>query len=91
MKNESLFRCVCVIFSVLLLGASLFARIRLSQTLDERSALLREVAALEEENEILRVRAETSFSLERIERYAREVLGMQPCTPAQIVPAALHD
>ena len=43
------------------------------------------IAALEEENARLLIEHEAAFSMERIEEYAREVLGMQSPASGQII------
>lgn len=83
--NESLFHAICFCFSALLLVMSLLGSIRLAAANDRNVRLERQIRALQEENAVLRQRYESSISLEEVERYATEVLGMQRCTPAQII------
>lgn len=52
---------------------------------DNAARLQSEVNALEEENRVLFVKYENSIDLESLEKYAVEQLGMQRCTPGQIV------
>ena len=46
--------------------------------------LQQEEKTLLEENERLRVRLSCSIDLEELEKYAVQVLGMQPCQGAQV-------
>ncbi len=89
--NESLFRAICLSFSAALLILFLLTTIDAAAERDRRGKLAREVQELTEENARLRVRVEKSLSPERIERYARERLGMQPAGPAQIVYLEMPD
>ncbi len=82
---ESLFRAVGFCFSAALLVLSLLCSIKLAAVNDTAARLEKEVNALQEENARLRAACETSLSLEEIERYAREELGMQRCMPGQIL------
>lgn len=52
---------------------------------DNAARLQSEVNALEEENRVLFVKYENSIDLESLEKYAVEQLGMQRCSPGQIV------
>ena len=52
---------------------------------DEAAMLQSEVDALEEENRMLFVKFENSIDLESLEKYAVEQLGMQRCSPGQIM------
>ncbi len=52
---------------------------------DNAARLQSEVNALEEENRVLFVKYENSIDLEGLEKYAVEQLGMQRCSPGQIV------
>ncbi len=82
--NESFFRAVCLIASVLLVVLFLLTSIDVTAERDAQRRLLREIEALSDENELLRARAESQLSLTEIERRAREELGMQPLSPGQI-------
>ena len=44
-----------------------------------------------EENDRLRIQAQSVFSAAEIERYARERLGMQPAAPGEIVYLEAQD
>ena len=89
--NESLFRAICLSFSAVLLVMSLLCSIRYAAARDEVRSLQREVNELEEANAILRASYESSVSLEEIERYATQVLGMQRCSAGQIIYIEYED
>ena len=83
--GETLFRAVCLCFSALLLVLSLLCGIRLTAVNDVAAERKREAERLKIENERLRARCESSLSLEEIERYATQVLGMQHLSAEQII------
>ena len=83
--REILFQILCVAASLLLLVMSLLYGVRITALNQQATAAKASVEALREENEILRVRAADSCSLEEIERRAREELGMQSLSAEQIV------
>lgn len=83
--NETLFKAICLSFSACLLVLSLLTSIDVAAEKEQQARLSREIRELADENERLRSQVESSLSLEEIERYARETLGMQPCGPGQIV------
>ena len=76
-RPENLFRAICLCFSVLLLVLSLLWDIRLAALNDLAAGKKRETERLKAENARLLARCESSLSLEEIERYAVEELGMQ--------------
>ena len=82
---ENFFRAIGFCFSAALLILSLLTSIKLAAVNDTAARLEKEVARLKNENEILRAEYENSLSLEEIERYAIEELGMQRCFPNQII------
>lgn len=82
---ETLFRAIGFCFSAMLLVLSLLTSIKLAAVNDTAAGMERAVEKLRAENEILRAEYENSISLEEIERYAVEELGMQRCSPSQIV------
>ena len=79
---ESLFRAIGFCFSAALMVLSLLTSIKLAAV--NETAAQRAVEQLKEENEIRRAAYENSVSLEEIERYAVEELGMQRCAPNQV-------
>ncbi len=83
--REILFQVLCVAASLLLLVMSLLYGVRITERNQQAAAAKASVEALREENEILRIRAAESWSLEEIERRAREELGMQNLSAEQIV------
>ena len=83
--NEILFRAVCLCAAALLLVISLLCSIRVTAVNDRAARLERENAALEEEIAVLAARAESRLSLEELERYAVEKLGMQRLSPGQVI------
>jgi len=83
--NETLFKAICLCFSACMLVLSLLTTIDAAAQREQQDRLQREIQTLSAENESLRSRVEAELSLEEIERYAREELGMQPCGPGQIV------
>ena len=83
-KGELVFRLICLVFSMMLLVLSLLWTVRLSQLEDKAAAMEKEIAGLQAENQILLAKYESCVSLEKIERYAIQELGMQHCSPGQI-------
>ena len=83
--NEILFRAVCLCAAALMLVMSLLCSIRVTAVNDRAARLERQNAALEAEIAALTARAESRLSLEELERYAVEKLGMQRCGPDQII------
>jgi cell division protein FtsB len=83
--REILFQILCVAASLLLLVMSLLYGVRITALNQQAAAVKASAEALRQENEILRVRAAGVWSLEEIERRAREELGMQSLSAEQIV------
>lgn len=81
----SLFIAVVFIFSAFITVLSLLASIRLNALGDSAGRLSRMAEELEKENRQLAAQAEAVMSLEELERYAIEVLGMQHCKSEQII------
>jgi len=80
-----MFRAVGFLFSAVLLILSLLSSIKLAAVNDRAAELEKQVERIETETQILRAEYENSRSLREIERYATEVLGMQRCSPGQII------
>ena len=80
-----MFKDVCIVFSLLLLVLCLFWRVRLAQTEERIAALEDAIEKAENEGRVLTARYESSMSLEELDAYARQVLGMQPPGPEQII------
>ncbi len=72
-------------FSALLLVFSLLNSISLAAASEKLSAREKEIESLEVENRCLRAECENRISLEDIESYAEDVLGMRRCSPEQII------
>ena len=89
--NETLFTAVTLCFSALLLVMTLLTGIKLAAVNDAAARLEQETARLRTQNGILEADYENSLSLEEIERYAEEVLGMQRCTPEQMIYIQMED
>ena len=84
-RGEILFRAVALGFSALLLVGSLLLGIRTAAINDAAARTLRETEVLRTENARLLAHCESSLSLEEIERYAVEKLGMQRLSGEQII------
>lgn len=82
--NEVMFRAVGLCFSAALIVLSLLTSIKLAAVNDDAAALQREAEELKAQNEILQAEYDNSLSLEELEAYATEVLGMQQCMPGQV-------
>ena len=84
-KGELLFRAVALCCSAVLLIGSLFLGVVTAARNDEAARLRRSAELLRQENAWLLARCESSLSLEQIERYAVEKLGMQRLAGEQII------
>ena len=84
-RIETLFRTVCLSFSMLLLVGSLFLGIRTAALNDAAAESRRRAEELRRENAWLQARCESSLSLVVIARYAEEELGMQFLSGEQMV------
>lgn len=82
--NETLFRAVGLCFSAVLIVLALLTNIKTAAVNDEAARLRQETEALKLENELMCAEYDNSMSLEELEAYARDVLGMQQCSPSQI-------
>lgn len=82
--SRILFRIICIGFSQLLLVGTLMGSIELAAMNEELTALEQELSELKNDKRILQARYESSLSLEELERYAKEELGMQTLKPSQI-------
>ena len=83
--SEIIFCAVCFCFSAVLLVLSLLGAVQLAAHGDEVAVLERDLETLKNENQTMRVRYESMLRLDEIERYAVEELGLQHCSPGQIV------
>ena len=89
--NEALFRAVVFCFSAVMIVLSLLNSISLAAANDRAAHMRAQIDALKTENEKLRAAYENSISLEEIERYASEILGMHRRSPDQIIYIELND
>ena len=83
--SEIVFCTVCFGFAAVLLVLSLLGAVRLATLSDEDAGLEQELETLKDETQALRVTYESMLQLDEIERYAVEELGLQHCSPGQIV------
>jgi hypothetical protein len=83
-REEALFLLIIIAFSAMLVLLSLLSCVRLTALNDRAAALSRELETARAENAALSVAYEQSVSLPELARRAA-ALGMQPCTPSQIV------
>ncbi len=82
--SNSVFNALCIAFSAVFLVLCMLCSAQ-SAAENERAALYRkELDILKTENRLLYVRSECSMSLEELEKYALENLGMQRLSPEQI-------
>lgn len=82
--SELLFNTIAALFSAVLLVLSLLCAVELAAVNDQAAALEKENERLKIENQILQTRLDNSLSLEELETYALEELGMQRPAPGQI-------
>jgi len=83
--NAALFRGVCLGFSLILLILTLLLSVKLTVIQDLNSDMEKNLSEQLKHNCVLRSRYENGLSLEVIERYAVEQLGMQSLRPGQII------
>lgn len=83
--RETAFSAVCISFSAVLLVLCMLCSAKLAAVNDVAAELSLKAEALEEENRLLYVSYEKSIDLESLEKYATEQLGMQRCSPGQII------
>lgn len=82
--SELFFNTIAALFSALLLVLSLLCAVETASVNDRAAALEKENERLKTENQILQTRLDNSLSLEELETYALEELGMQRPAPGQI-------
>ena len=80
-----LFRGICLGFSLLLLVLTLLGQIRLVSAEGRIETLERQLNEAENTNTILNTKLAAALSLEALERFAVQELGMQHPEPGQIV------
>lgn len=79
-----LFNAIAALFSAVLLVLSLLCTVETAAVNDQAAALVKENERLKTENQILQTRLDNSLSLEELETYALEELGMQRPAPGQV-------
>ena len=84
-KIAHMLSVLSALITALMLVSALMAQIRLVRQNNEALALREELDGLREENKRLTIEYESAFSAERIDEYAREVLGMQRAFQTQTV------
>ncbi len=87
--SSILFYVICAAFSAVMLVMTLFGQIELARASDAIAQMQAETESLKDENGVLRARYENSISLEEIERYATERLGMKTPGAGQIIYSQL--
>lgn len=88
-KRLPLFETLLMAVSAVLLVLMLFGCISLRQAEDKRRELESAIVQQREENRLLLAKCRNILSLEELERYAVEELGMQLPRPWQIVYSEL--
>ena len=83
--REILFQILCIAASTVLLVTSLLYGVRLTQRNQQAAQAKAAVETLRKENTLLQARCAFRWSLEEVEHYAREELGMQQLSAEQIV------
>ena len=83
--NSALFKGICLAFSVAALVLTLLGSVKLAELSTETAELEDKLWAAEEEKRLLSIKAENSVSLEELEQYATQKLGMQPPSAGQII------
>ncbi len=87
--NSIMFCVICAAFSGFLLVMTLCGQIALARPSDAIAQMQAETERLKDENSVLRARYENSVSLEEIEKYATERLGMKTPGAGQIIYSQL--
>ena len=73
-----------LLFSAVIVVLSLLASAKLAEVEDRSEKLKKETALLEQRNRLLQAQCENLVSIEDLERYAIEQLGMQRLSPGQV-------
>lgn len=80
-----LFSIVVALSSFALLVASLLCSVQLAAVDQELSSMEKQLAVLEENEQILQARVQSSLSLKELERIATQELGMCRLSPGQMI------
>lgn len=83
-KKHNVFITVILIFSAAALLLTLLSFAKLAALDDMTETLNNEISELKKENALLRAYTENSMTLEELEEYAENVLGMQRPQPEQV-------
>ena len=83
--SDFIFEIVLFSFSALVLVLMLLGCVQLSQSEDRTEKMETAILERRRENRILQARCESCMSMEELEEYALNELGMQQCRPWQIV------
>ena len=73
-----------LLVSAVIVVLSLLASAKLAEVEDRSEKLTKETALLEQRNRLLQAQSENLLSIEELERYAIEQLGMQRLSPSQV-------
>ena len=73
-----------LLVSAVIVVLSLLASAKLAEVEDRSEKLTKETALLEQRNRLLQSQCENLVSIEELERYAIEQLGMQRLSPGQV-------
>lgn len=84
------FAAIVFSFSAMMLIFSLLCSIKIAAVNDSLRRTQEELAQLSAENESLRAGYESAATIEQIESYALDILGMQRCTASQIEYVSLN-
>lgn len=83
-KRRNVFSSILLFFSALVIVLSLLAAARTAELRDKSEKLSTEIHEIKRENILLKSRCDNEVSLDYLERYATNVLGMQHISPNQI-------
>lgn len=83
-KRTKLPAAVLLLISAVIVVLSLLASAKLAEVEDRSEKLKKETALLEQRNRLLQAQCENLVSIEELERYAIEQLGMQRLSPGQV-------
>ncbi len=83
-KRRNIFSGILLFFSALAVVLSLLAAARIAELTDKSEKLREEIHEVKRENILLQSRCDNEVSLEYLERYATDVLGMGRISPNQI-------
>lgn len=76
---------ICALMAALLIAGSILLRVKLTVENDSLNQLRDRLEQAQEENARLRIEYEGLFDLEKLEEYAKDILGMQKPDEEQII------